>query len=115
MALCTTGAEWASESAYGPGPLLQVVQAILRRAVRVFAQTPPTAMGRATAADSASREAKKEQQHTKRHRTPSFKGVCRTLLKITTGLVDARPLRRRLRRWWCRCFFPLCHSKSSNG
>ena len=31
MALCTTGAEWASESAYFPGPHVQIVQAILRR------------------------------------------------------------------------------------
>jgi hypothetical protein len=60
MAVCTTGAEWASESAYGPGPLLQIVQAILRT-LRDLAQTPPIAMGRATEADSASREAKKEQ------------------------------------------------------
>ena len=31
MAVCTTGAEWASESAYVPGPHVQIVQAILRR------------------------------------------------------------------------------------
>ena len=115
MAVCTTGAEWASESAYGPGPLLQIVPAILRRAVKDFAQTPPTAMGRATAADSASSEAKKEQQRTDRHRTPCFKGVRQTLLKITTGLMASRPLRRRLRWRRCRVFFPLCHSKSLNG
>ena len=36
-------------------------------------------MGRATAADSAPRVAKTEQQRTERHRTPCFKGVCRTL------------------------------------
>jgi hypothetical protein len=30
MAVCTTGAEWAPESAFGPWPLLQIVQAILR-------------------------------------------------------------------------------------
>jgi hypothetical protein len=112
MALCT-GAEWAPESTCFSRPLVQIVQAILRRTVRDFAQTPPTAMGRAK--DSASREAKEEQQRTQRHRTPCCKGVCRTLLKITTGLVASRPLRRRLRRWWCRCFFPLCHSKSLNG
>jgi hypothetical protein len=80
-----------------------------------FAETPPTAMGRATAADSVSREAKKEQQRTDRHRTPCFKGVCQTLLKITTGLVASRPLGRRLRWRRCRVFFSLCHSKSLNG
>jgi hypothetical protein len=33
MAVCTTGAEWASESAYVPKPLFQIVQAILRRSL----------------------------------------------------------------------------------
>ena len=50
MAVCTTGAEWASESGYVPRPFVQIVQAILRRAIRDFAQTPPISMGRATAA-----------------------------------------------------------------
>ena len=36
MAVRTTGAERAAESAYVPGPLLQIVQAILWRAVRDF-------------------------------------------------------------------------------
>jgi hypothetical protein len=43
------------------------------------------------------------------------KGVRQTLLKITTGLVASRPLRRRLRWRRCRFFFPLCHTKSLNG
>ena len=55
MAVCTTGAEWASESAFGPGPLLQIVQAILRT-LTDFAQTPSIAMGRAVPADSACAE-----------------------------------------------------------
>ena len=36
MAVCTTGAEWASESAYVPGPHVQIVQAILRRTLSGF-------------------------------------------------------------------------------
>jgi hypothetical protein len=30
-------------------------------------------------------------------------------------LMASRPLRRRLRRLRCRCFLPLCHSKSLSG
>ena len=30
MAVCTTGAEWAPESAYFSRPLFQIIQAILR-------------------------------------------------------------------------------------
>ena len=103
MAVCTTGAEWASESAFGPEPLLQIVPAILR-AVRDSHKRRPLL-----------RAKQKEQQRAEPHGTPCFKGVCRTPLKIKTGLVVSRPLRRRLRRWWCRCLFPLCHSKSLNG
>ena len=72
MAVCTIGAEWASESAYFSGPHVQIVQAILRRTLRDFAQTPPISMGRATAAESPC-EAKKGQQRAERHRTPCFK------------------------------------------
>ena len=39
MAVCTTGAEWASESAFGPGPFLQIVQAILRTLTSVVIKT----------------------------------------------------------------------------
>ena len=34
MAICTTGAEWGSESTYFSGPLVQILQAIFRRTVR---------------------------------------------------------------------------------
>ncbi len=80
MAVRTTGAEWAPESAYFPGAHVQIVQAILRRTLRDLAQTPPVAMGRATAAqNSASREAKKEQQRTEgigRRVSKAFAGLC---------------------------------------
>src|SRR6476646_4990842 len=39
MAVCTTGAEWAAKSAFGPGPLLQIVQAILRTLTSVVIKT----------------------------------------------------------------------------
>src|SRR4026208_831711 len=96
MAFCATAPEWASESAFGPGPLLPLAPAILRWAVRDF--PPPAAM------------CSRAQNPT----TPYFKGVRRTTLKITTGLVASRPLGRRLRRW-CRCFFPLCHFQYLKG
>ena len=38
MAICATGAEWAPESTWFFRPLVQVVQAILRRTVKGFAQ-----------------------------------------------------------------------------
>jgi hypothetical protein len=40
MAVCTTAAEWASESAYISEPLFQIIQAIVRT-LRDFAQRPP--------------------------------------------------------------------------
>src|SRR4051812_14117209 len=40
MAICSAGARWDSESAYLAGPLLQIVQTILRT-LRDLAQTPP--------------------------------------------------------------------------
>ena len=86
MAICTTGAEWASESAYFSGPHVQIVQAIFRWAVRDFAQAPPIAMGRATAAEFIPRVKQKRdssaQSDTGR---PVSKGVRRTMLKIRTG------------------------------
>jgi hypothetical protein len=70
MAIRTTGAEWASESAYVPKPLLQIVQAILWRTVGDFAQALPTAMC-SSAQNTAGRRLSK--------------GVRRTMLKIMTG------------------------------
>jgi hypothetical protein len=40
MAVRTTGAEWASESAYFSGPYVQIVQAIFRRALSFLAPPP---------------------------------------------------------------------------
>jgi hypothetical protein len=40
MAVCTTGTEWGSESAFGPGPLLQIGQAILWRALSFVSPSP---------------------------------------------------------------------------
>ena len=81
------------------------------------AQAPPKITGRPAAADhlcEGSRIGQKRQCQSPEDAVfqKAFAGL---LLKITTGLVASRPLRRRLRRWWCRCFFPLCHSKSLNG
>jgi hypothetical protein len=42
MAVCTTGAEWVSESAYVTGSLLQIVQTIFWRALSPLS-TPPAA------------------------------------------------------------------------
>jgi len=50
MALCTTGAEWASESTCFFRPLVQIVQAILRT-LSDLAATPPIAIGITTAAE----------------------------------------------------------------
>ena len=56
-----------------------------------------------------------EQQRTARHRTPCFKRRSQDYAEDWDWLVTSRPLRRRLRWRRCRCFFPLCHSKSLNG
>ena len=63
MAVCTTGAEWGSESAYVAGRLLQIFQAILRT-LRDSHKGRPLAMRKAAMADSVSREVKSEQQRT---------------------------------------------------
>src|SRR5258707_7611215 len=114
MAGCATGAEWASESAYDAGPLLQIVPAILRT-LTDFAQTPSIARRRAVAARFSMRGVYCEQQRTARHRTPLFKRRLQDYAKDWDWLVTSRPLRRRLRWRRCRCFFPLCHFRSLNG
>lgn len=41
------------------------------------------------------------------------RSICRAKTYYS-GLLLLVPWWRRLRRWWCRCFFSLCHSKSLN-
>jgi hypothetical protein len=74
MAVCTTGAERASESAHISGPIFQIIQAILRT-LKDSPQRPLIAMGSVTAADSISREVKRKQRCTTED--AALKGVCR--------------------------------------
>ena len=57
---------------------------------------------------------RRKRQCAERQRTPCFKRRSQDYAGDRDWLVASRPLRRRLRRR-CRCFFPLCHSKSLNG
>jgi hypothetical protein len=104
MAVCTTGAERASEGAHSSGPLLQIIQAILRT-LRDFAHRPPLM--------SSGRFSLREgfKSNSARNETPCFEGA----YAKENRLVTSRPLRRRFWRRGGRCFFSLCHTKCLNG
>jgi hypothetical protein len=74
MAVCTTGAERASEGAHISGPIFQIIQAILRT-VKDSHKSRSLRSGSATAADSISREVKREQRNTTQD--AALKGVSR--------------------------------------